>query len=127
MLKCNEYYFLGADLLKARQRAAKKLVSDDDMSYMLQQTTDALTKVMSDMKGEGTAHYTKSEIIGVRNTLVAAATVRLARRSKELMTMTVEEVADAESIEINDQEMFIVKVSNYKFQLPIVYKLQYLT
>ena len=97
-------------MLRARQRAEKKLVTDDDMEFMLEQTKGTLLKVISDKEQNKIVDYNKTDIIKVRNTLVAAATVRLARRSKELMTMTLNEVAEAECIEVQEQEMFIVMV-----------------
>ena len=48
--------------------------------------------------------------IKIRNELIAAAALRLARRSKELMTMTLSEYEAVEELEVEGEKMYIIKV-----------------
>ena len=80
------------------------------MKELHKETEATVEKVVKDDKEGKLKEYTTTEIISVRDALVTAATVRLARRSKELMTMTLQEVEAAEIIKVNERFMHVVKV-----------------
>ena len=81
------------------------------MKEILNEANIAIDKFLRDDEEGKTDAYSSTQIVSIRDSLLAASAVRLARRSKELMTMTVEEVNMAESIPVNNDEMFVVKVN----------------
>lgn len=99
------------DLLNARKRAAAKVVCEKDIQSIFDKTKVAISALIADNKSGNLEDYTSSQIIAVRDSLIASAAVRLARRSKELMRMTIQEVELAEIVNVNGEAMHIIKVN----------------
>lgn len=99
------------DLLLAKKKAAAKIVDDDDISSILEKTKTVLSAFISDSDAEKFEKFSIKQIISIRDSLIASAAVRLPRRSKELMRMTIEEVNQAETVSVQGENMHIIKVS----------------
>ena len=59
-------------------------------------------------------HYKISEARNVRNTLLALGSVRLARRSQEMLSMTLREVIHAELNVLDNERLYIINVARHK-------------
>ena len=107
-------YFLpiGKDLIIARRRAKDKLVEESDMLELLEEADKNIKSFVLNDESKSDA-YTEKYAIELRDNLILAGAIRLARRSKEIMTMQLKEVEDAEEVDICGQNMFIVKVINW--------------
>ena len=70
--------------------------------------------MLEDSKSGKCASYTTAEAVKVRNSLMAVATLRLGRRTKELTHMTLDEVKNAEKRRVLDESFHIIEVSNQK-------------
>lgn len=103
----------GLDVIAAKVKAKNKLISKDDNLAMLREAQDSLYEFMA-MSNDRTSEFSRNEALNVRNTLMAIGTLRLGRRSKELITMTLEEVAAAEKQSISGENYYFVKVANQK-------------
>ena len=101
-------FFLGKDLIVARIRAKKKLVSDNEMNILLEQIESNLGSFIT--AAEDSSDYTVDDAVNIRDNLIAAGAIRLSRRSKEIMMMTMEEVGRVEEIDIAGESMYIIKV-----------------
>lgn len=103
----------GKDLARTREAAQKKLVSEDELDALLADVTSKLTMVLADSQ-EVRAAYSMTKILDVRNNLIAAGTLRLGRRSKELMKMETTEVDAAERLVVDGDIFHVVKVHDQK-------------
>ena len=58
--------------------------------------------------------FKEEDVLQVKNSLMVAACIRLGRRSKELMTMTIDEVNTAEEKVIDGNTFHIIEVEDHK-------------
>lgn len=105
------FYFAGKDLIIARRRAKQKLIEEDDMLELLRATEENIKQVVEEDENANNCEYTEKQAIKLRDNLIAAGAIRLARRSKEIMHMQLKEVLDAEEVMVLEEKMFIVMVS----------------
>ena len=103
----------GKDLIIGKQRAKNKLISSSD-SYSMLKENEAYLREISEKSKESLNAMNMQQIRKVRDSLIVAATIRIPRRSKELITLSLEEYANAED-RVNDGENFkIIKVLDQK-------------
>lgn len=105
----------GAGLAITKKKAAEKLMSEEELKVMLEERSEELRRTLE----EDYDCYDKEKITTVRNNLIVVATIRLGRRTKEIMTMTLDEVRDAEKIQVEGDcgdcvENYVVKVYDQK-------------
>lgn len=101
----------GAGLAVTKKRAADKLMTNEEMDKILIERSEYLSKSLD----EDYETFDKEKIKEIRNALIAVATIRLGRRTKEIMTMTLDEVSAAEKIVIEGGTVnYIVKVYDQK-------------
>ena len=103
----------GKDLAKSRESARDKLISEDELNDLLADINGKITSVLEDNK-EQREKYSLSKIVDIRNCLIAAGTIRIGRRSKELMKMQLEEVQNAEQVVVEGDTYVVVKVFDQK-------------
>ena len=103
----------GRDLVTARKKATSKLIKTEDSSAILQEIEDFLRDISTKDEQELQAMDMK-QVRQVRDALVVAPTIRLSRRSKELMSMTLEECANPETREVKGKTIKIIKVLDQK-------------
>ena len=58
--------------------------------------------------------YSEDQILHVRNLLIEIGTIRIGRRSKELVEMTIEESNDAEDALVDEEHYKIINAFNQK-------------
>ena len=104
----------GADIIRTKARAKAKLVTDEEINELILQNEDYLKKVIKDEEDGTLSSYSLKEALKVRNSLIAAATVRLGRRSQEMTTMTLDQVNEAEERLVHEEVIYIVKVLDQK-------------
>lgn len=104
----------GKDVIAAKARAKKKLITQQENNDLLDKTHKFLHSFVEENKANTDRVYSRSEALQVRDSLMAVATLRLGRRSKELMTMTLQEIADAEEEIIRDEKYWFIKVADQK-------------
>lgn len=103
----------GSDLIRTRERAAKKLIAEDETDKIQKEIETFLNEFIC--KDEITLkNYNLEEIRKVRDSLITIATIRLARRSGEIISMTLEEYEQAEDVTVDDKPFKIIKVLNHK-------------
>lgn len=100
----------GEDLALCKRRAEETLMTDTEMDIVLKNRSSAL----EDTLGHNYLNFDKAKITQIRNDLIVVPTIRLGRRSTELITMTCDEVQRAEERLINGEVHFIVKVLEQK-------------
>lgn len=100
----------GAEMVRTKRKAEEKLMTDAEMAVILDQKSKALETIM----GNDFKSFDKDQILVIRNDLIVVATIRLGRRSKELTTMSLEEVKSAERIEVNGECSYVIKVLEQK-------------
>ena len=103
----------GEDLVATRKRAKGRLVGENELNSILLEAQEFL-KDVSNKTAQDLSSYDEKKVLDVRNNLMVVGSIRLGRRSKELMTMTLEEVAEAEKTLINGEAFHIVKVMDQK-------------
>ena len=112
----------GGDIVNTRRRAEARLMSDEDINLILEKRRNLLIGTLDDNYNE----YDREKINQIRDDLITVGTLKLGRRSKEMMKMTIDEVEKAEKREVNGNNIFIVKVRNQKNlkhgkEAPVVY------
>ena len=102
----------GKDLIVARERAQKRLVDKEESDVILKETGDFL----KDFETEESVlnSYDAPQIRRVRDNLIVAACIRLARRSKEIMSLTISEFEQAEDCEIEGEPFKIISPRSKK-------------
>ena len=78
----------GEDLAAAKIKARKRLVESDEVESLLEEIQMMLRE---SFKKELWSSYSQLEVIKIRDCLIAIACIRLARRSQELMTLSLQE------------------------------------
>ena len=114
----------GEDSLATRKRSASKLIPEEELDNLQVDIGGKISEILR--KLESDSDFNDTDALEIRNYLIAAATLRLGRRSKELIEMQLEEVRNAEEIEIDSKPHFLIKVKNHKnlkhgVEAPIVY------
>ena len=103
----------GRDMVETRRRAEKKLMNDEELDTLMNDTVLSLAKILKKTDDELNC-LKRNEILDVRNCLMAAATLRLGRRTGELIKMTTEEVKNAKEEIVEGVPFYIVKVLEQK-------------
>ena len=103
----------GIDIIKAKEKATKKLINEDDANEVLKETDDFLAEMISIDENQWIT-FSLEKIRNIRDSLIVAATIRLARRSKELMTMSLQEYENAEDCTVNNETFKLIKVALQK-------------
>ena len=96
------------------ERAKNKLVPATDLELLLEETEKFLCDFLTDAAEEKHLDYTTSEICKLRNALIGVATIRIGRRSLEMVKMKLNEVEDAKKTEIDGKLFWIVNVVEQK-------------
>lgn len=104
----------GADRIKARYRAKKKIIPNEDLKELLEETRNFLKEVLKDNEDGEIANYDLRKVLKVRDSLIAVAIERIGRRSKEVTTMSLEEVERNTTKEINGVTYHIIEVLDNK-------------
>ena len=103
----------GEDQVATRKRAKERIVEVGDLQEILVEVDSHLEEVgrtpATDLK-----KFKEEDVLQVRNSLMVAACIRLGRRSKELMTMTIDEVNAAEEKIIDGNTFHIIQVKDQK-------------
>ena len=102
----------GADLIAAKQKTQKKLIKESDKSIFMKETKD-LSKG-ADTEVDVLQTYDTSQVLKVRDSSIVLAAMRMYRRSKELMTMSLDEVADSEDVKVDWENYKVIKVAKQK-------------
>lgn len=101
----------GPGLVTTKRRACKKLMSQEEMDTILSERSDVLKQSLT----EDYSEFDIDRVTEIRNDLIAVAVIRLGRRTKEIITMTMEEVFGAETITIDGGATnYVVKVYDQK-------------
>ena len=103
----------GAEVIATKRKAKSKLISCDETAKLLSDLNVYFEQILLESP-ETLALYTEEQARSVRDSLIAAGTLRLGRRSKELMKMTVTEVRQAVNKKINNEQIFIIEVMDQK-------------
>ena len=85
----------GADLIRTQARTKAKLLTEKEINELILEN-NTLRKLIKDEEVRTLSSYSLKEALKVRNSLIAAATVRHGRRSQEITTMTLDQVNEAE-------------------------------
>lgn len=104
----------GKEMIVTKGRAKKKLMSEEELEKLMTDTVQYIETVSDDIAKKTHLDYTENEILKVRNSLIAVATVRIGRRSKEMTRMTLLEVEEAEITMIGEEKFHIINVAEQK-------------
>lgn len=103
----------GRELVQTKKRAKKKLMSDCHLQEILakisNETLELTEKTEADLE-----NYSDEEATSIRNNLIAIAILRLGRRVKEIIEMTLEEVNNHEEKTIDGEKYVIIHVLEQK-------------
>ena len=97
----------GKEMIGTKRRAKKKLLSEEELEELMTETLRYIGSVTDDIASKAHLDYNENEILKVRNSLIAVATVRLGRRSKEMTRMTLREVEEAEPSMVGEQNFIL--------------------
>ena len=116
----------GKDIIRRKENARKKLLTEQDLNEILSSTNDFIKMVLVEMRNRKHLSYSRKQVFKVRDALIAVATVRLGRRSLEMTRMTLSEVDDAQETAINNKTHHLIKVLEQKNSItgkpaPVVY------
>ena len=103
----------GKDMIKKKEKAKNKIVSDEEMDELLQRTRSYIYEISDQMKTDH-LQFDRKEIMKIRDSLIAVATVRLGRRSLEMTRMTLHEVEKATVSVIDGETYHTINVSEQK-------------
>ena len=104
----------GKDLITAKRKAKRRLINEEDTCAILEETQAYLREITSKTETE-LQKLNLQEIRKVRDSLIAVATIRLASRSIEIITMNLTEYANAEDFISEDNEHFkIIQMTDQK-------------
>lgn len=96
------------------QRKKLKILNSGEIQEIGDRIAVDIDKILKDADNDQIKNYTLKESLKARNALIAAATFRLPRRSKEIMKLTIKEAKMAKSTIIENEEFFIVYVLQHK-------------
>ena len=103
----------GEEGIASSKKAADKLLSEEDMEGLMEDLLMEVRTVLSS-SDEDIANFTTQRVLNFRNVLMAIPTLRLGRRSKELMTLQLSEVENSERASIEGESFFVIKVAKQK-------------
>ena len=103
----------GKDLMLGKEKAKNRLINLDDSNSILKENENFLLEI-SKQNEESLKKMNLQQIRKVRDSLIAAATIRLPRRSKELITLSLEEYQKAEERLIEGEIFKIIHVHDQK-------------
>ena len=103
----------GAESIASKSRAKEKLVSEEELQCVMTDAQKTLISTVAAVERDETA-WTPDCAIKVRDALIAIGTVRLGRRSKELIRMSLDEVNKAEQRTVNNEPFYIIHVTEQK-------------
>ena len=117
----------GKNIINKKNKVQIKLMEKEEMDELQLELESFFDEAHNDVENKTIADYTDTQIINVRNHLLALGAVRLGRRSKELLKMKKIEVANAEKRKIKGIDHFIIKVADQKNSktgdpAPVAYK-----
>ena len=104
----------GKEMIFTKKRAKDKLLTESELEDLMKNNSTYLAKVNSDILEKKHIDYGIEEILKVRNSLIAAATLRIGRRSQEMTRMNLAEVAGAEESLVGEEKFFIINVADQK-------------
>ena len=103
----------GIEKAHSRKKAENKLLKSNEMEDLLEGVSTQLKHVLSYSENR-LENMTIKEILEIRDKLMVVGFLRLGRRTKEIICMTVTEVEEAESRLIDGKKFFIVEVAEHK-------------
>ena len=103
----------GLEGIAASHRAVEKLVSEEEINSLMEDLRTDIRTLLNSSDDE-MANFSIKQVLNYRNVLMAIPALRLGRRSKELMTLQLNEVDKAEKTDIEGEPFFVVKVSRQK-------------
>jgi hypothetical protein len=104
----------GSELVKSKQKAAGTIMSEEELDEMKNRVRKYLLTVLEDDQ-ETLDKYCKTKVLEIRDHLMAIATLRLGRRSMEIINMRLSEVENADLVTTEDGDRYyIVKVLEQK-------------
>ena len=95
-------------------KSSTSLITQDEIDKFFLDTDHFFSNVLKDNQLGPLSSYTLSQAREIRNTLLAVGSVRLARRSQEMISMTMEEVQAAELKIVDDQQFYRINVGRHK-------------
>ena len=108
----------GSDLILTKKKATKKLIQKKDIEMLRDSISKSLCSklnLLSNLIKNGTLESKMEMAIKVRDELIAIATVRLCRRSKELIKLSIEEVNKASLRYLpNGSSYYMIEVQDHK-------------
>ena len=102
----------GVDLIKTRERAKQKILTKDEYIAALTEQ-EALLQTFDRSPAE-LENIKVPEASKMRNVLMSVASLRLGTRSKELVSMTIDEVKRAKTQLVDEEEYKIIEVVDHK-------------
>ena len=103
----------GKDLMEARAKAKKKLIDIEELNTILKENREFL-KEISEMDEAVLKEMNLQEVRKIRDSLIITAIIRLSRRSKELVSMSLEEYSNPEDCIVGGENFKIIHVSDQK-------------
>ena len=103
---------VGREQILSRKKAKSKLISKEETDKFLSEIDKDLKTFLNEK--EKWQQYSQNDVRKVRNNLMAAAILRLGRRSKEIMRMTTKEVEDFQKRSVNGENFYIIEVLENK-------------
>ena len=104
---------MGEDQVETKKKAKKRLIGEENLNEIATAARKTLSTFINETKEEMVAHSVK-EVIEIRNSLMVVAAIRLARRSMELMKMTIEQAKAAEESVVDGEKYKIITVLQQK-------------
>jgi len=104
----------GVDMIRTKTKAERKIVDGNELKELQEEIHAYLEQIFKDTAGKNLDSYTKKQVIEIRNNLMAIGTIRIGKRSKEIIKMTIDEMKDASQREVGDKVFYIVKVYDQK-------------
>ena len=102
----------GAERIKSRKVAKEKLITQEETDKLLEEIDEYLSSTLQKIETE--EDFSKDDVIKIRDHLMAASTLRMGRRSKELITMKEEEARNGKKNIINKDTFFVIEVLDQK-------------
>ena len=99
---------------KVQKKKEKKIITSKEMEDLSDSIERDCRKIKEDYNNGLIKQYTQSDCRKARNALIAAATTRIPRRSKELLTMTMREAKAAKKTLIENMQFYLVYVLEHK-------------
>lgn len=103
----------GRDIVKTKQKARSKLVPEQELEEVLDKLKEKVSE-FNLIAEEDFKTMNEKDVLKVRNALIAIATLRLGRRTKEIITLQIEEVDKAVVKVVDGEEFRVVEVLEQK-------------